>query len=311
MRMDCKAFEQMIDRLLGEEITPRERQAAEQHMQLCRRCRELFEIASGNLDIQLGEKREELTGAILQMTSGSSCSRAEALLCDFVDGVLETGQEELLQLHIANCAGCASLAATVRELALDLSGLAEIEPDSDFVSDVLAVTIDRQSLWERISESINSWWRIQVKRPRFAVELAYSGAMILLLIFAVPGSPLRDVPPRAMQIARANPVEAAAELLRSGSALPEGPLSSVQNVWQQTGQPVAQESGRFLGQLGDHWEHLGGGFSLGWDYCREIGRTAWRGDFVEAWRLMGEMPSEVVAHWKGEHDSEQEESTEP
>jgi predicted anti-sigma-YlaC factor YlaD len=309
--MDCTAFEQMLDRLLGENLTPEERKAAEEHKLLCPRCRELFEIACGNLDIQPREHKEELTDAILQRTSGSTCGQVEDLLCDFVDGNLELGQEKLLQDHIASCEGCATLAAAVREISLDLSGFAEIEPDSDFVSDVLAATIDRQAVWERLSDSIAGWWRSQIKRPRFAVELAYSGAMLLLLIFAAPGSPLRDVPPQAMRIARTNPVEAVAHLFRDGRAVPEGPVSSAQDIWQQTGRPLTRESNRLLGEASGLWTRLGGGFSLGWDYCREIGRTAWRGDFVETWRLIGEMPSQVVAHWKGDHDSDQEDSTEP
>lgn len=93
--------------------------------------------------------------------------------------------------HLAGCAGCRDL--------VELARLAEVPPDPGFVAEVLRITLP-------FDVQIRRWWDALWPqlwhRPRFASEAAYAGLVVLVLVFATPGSPLASVPSGALAISQ-------------------------------------------------------------------------------------------------------------
>ena len=128
--------------------------------------------------------------------------RAESQLCDWLDEELVGTDRELLTAHLDSCEGCRALAAAIRQLGIELPLLAELRPDPGFVEAVLAATLP-------VRVRLRRWWAAVwprwVRRPRFASEAAFVATMVLVLVFATPGSPLEAVPTRALALARTDP----------------------------------------------------------------------------------------------------------
>lgn len=309
--IDCAAFEAMLDRWLAGELPAEEELDAELHAARCARCSELLLLVrgeaevdpaygegaidgpdggSGRLDAAAGE---DLAAGILRQTSGSPCSRAESLLCDIVDGTLPAADAELLELHLTNCAGCAELAAALVALRDDLPAMAEIEPDPWFVRDVLDATTRRQPAWVAepalaAARSIESWGRRLISRPRLALELAYSGAMVIFLLWGTPLSPLRGTAEKALSVMRADPAGGIVGAVRNGSVLAGRTSSAAQGIWDHVGSPAARD-------LQEFWLDVRREGKSGLDAISIAQRTAggiWgaicRGDLVEAGRVLVE-----------------------
>ena len=175
---------------------------------------------------------EALLAGVLERTSGPACRRAEALLASAPgsgqpvaegtggapDEELPAVDRELLELHLAGCAECRALAAVLAELARDLPRLAEVRPDPGFADDVLAASLPAAVRWRRRrrawsltwgrawSRAWSETWPRWVRRPRFAWEAAFALTLVALPIFAAPEAPLHEVPERAIEIGRENPV---------------------------------------------------------------------------------------------------------
>ncbi len=196
--MNCRDFEDRLEALLDGALDGHERRRCERHLAACGRCRELAEP----LAAATAAPPEDLLGAILARTSGPACDSAEDRLCAWLDGELGGGGRELMAAHLKSCAGCRGLAAAMARLAADLPRLAELRPDPGFVAAVLAATLPVQVRLRR-------WWAATwprwLRRPRFASEAAFVATMVLVLIFATPGTPLAAVPTKALRLARTNP----------------------------------------------------------------------------------------------------------
>ena len=156
---------------------------------------------------------EDFVQRVLGATSGSACARAEALLPDLADGRLEGLDRQLVQAHLEHCGRCRDLAVTLTWVAPLLPELAEVDPGPDFLAGVLARTsrapaeaaLDeaRPGVFGRLLRRGHHWWRRQVQRPAFAVEFAYAATLVLLLLTAVPGAPLKGTPDRALRVVSA------------------------------------------------------------------------------------------------------------
>jgi hypothetical protein len=169
----------------------------------------------------LDQELEALLARVLERTSGPACRRAEELLASATrpkepadDRPAEgSGEElppvdrELLDLHLAGCGECRALAAVLAALAEDLPRLAEVHPAPGFVEGVLTATLPAAVRWRRRWRSVRleSWPR-WVRRPRFAWEAAFVLTLVALPIFAAPEAPLQEVPERAIELTRENPL---------------------------------------------------------------------------------------------------------
>lgn len=137
---------------------------------------------------------EDLIRSILERTSGSACASARGRIVAFADEELETLDVDLMRMHFSGCTACTALVAALRQMSADLPLLAEIEPDAQFIHDVLARTRPAPSLAARIRARIVAALAL---RPRIAWEIAYVGTCVLALARLVPETP---VPGRALEL---------------------------------------------------------------------------------------------------------------
>lgn len=120
-----------------------------------------------------------------------NCRELESRLDIVAAGTLSLAEESALAEHLAGCTGC-------REL-LELARLAEVPPDPGFTAEVLRLTLPFDVQVRRWWDAL---WPVLWHRPRFASEAAYAGLVVLVLVFATPGSPLAAVPSGALAIAQ-------------------------------------------------------------------------------------------------------------
>lgn len=131
----------------------------------------------------------DLTGKVMEQTSGPACNKARELLGDFVDQSLGNDAAPLLAGHLENCPSCRQIETAMRELATVLPSMAAMEPGELFTQSVLEATSRRKTLEQRWK----AWWQGIFRRPRFAWEVAYCGAILGLFLFRffplLPNSP--------------------------------------------------------------------------------------------------------------------------
>jgi hypothetical protein len=220
---------------------------------------------------------EALTAAILAATSGSPCTRAEALLPCLADGELSAEEIALLTAHLAHCAPCRALAESLSWLAGTLPAMATREPEAGFTAAVLAAIAreDERAALRRFDERLAAWWRRSWRRPRFALEAAYAGTLILVALTATPVSPLREAPGRALALLRQDPAALATALpldlthltdtlaaagdaaVDSGTRLGAARTDAAARLadWHQRMAPLTRELGRDLRELLDSLRH--------------------------------------------------------
>jgi anti-sigma factor RsiW len=131
----------------------------------------------------------DLTRSILALTSGSPCAHMRDLMCDLLDGALDSERRALAQAHLDHCPDCTALVASLNASTVALPRLAEVDPGPWFLQRVLSTT-SRASV--PVPEAHTWWWRL-MRRPRIALEAAYLGAMAGFLGFNVPAAPLAKV----------------------------------------------------------------------------------------------------------------------
>lgn len=249
----CAELEARLEALVEGRLGAPDRAACAAHLAACAACRELAALA-GWTEAGGGTREAavppELLPAILERTTGSACGRAADLLAtrawsdkpaaadpasglSFASAAPEAfGDARLLAGHLATCADCRALGATLAALARDLPALAEVAPDPGFVDDVLAVTSGRQAaerlappltVRERVESFLAGAWRAWVRRPAFAVEAAYAGVLCLLVL----GAPIVSLAEPARELGRALAEEPPRILERLEEI---GPVASVERA---------------------------------------------------------------------------------
>jgi hypothetical protein len=222
--MDCRSFEERLDVFVAGLLPPKEQYAAEEHLSACARCSRLLTIVRGDEEGPGSQVNQDLLLSILHKTSGVACSDAALLLCDWVDGRLTQDDWEIISLHIDHCQNCRPLAASLQELKEVLPEMAEIEPDESLTGRILLATISRPrvSRHDRLHFDVREWWRRMLRRPRFAWEAAYVGALLILLALGNPAQIPFDTPK----------------------------VTTVPRLWIQRGDQIVQETATALAKSG-------------------------------------------------------------
>jgi len=124
-----------------------------------------------------------LVHSILERTSGSPCLKAQDLLVPWVDEELDEIQSGLLYSHLETCNGCRALSLELTRMREELPVLATADPGPGFTERVLKATSLRALSTPSSSPSrLTAWWQQLVRRPAFAFESAYLGALLGLAI---------------------------------------------------------------------------------------------------------------------------------
>jgi len=241
--MNCRELIARLDEFIAGRLRSSDRREAEEHLAVCGECRDLHALIAAGKGGPEVEPPPGLLGEVLARTSGDTCRSAHRLLCDHVDGAIESVDDELLRLHMNDCAGCAGLALALARMTADLPALAELQPDEQFIADVLARTTRREratigwaSRLAAFTQRLAAGWQNLVRRPRFAFEGAYLGAIILVLLFGIPTSPLAGVPQRALDLVRVNPID---ELREAGEEAAPRIRITVRPHWKEKGVELA------------------------------------------------------------------------
>jgi anti-sigma factor RsiW len=241
--MDCRSLLDRLEALLDGTLSDDDLRAAEEHLRACADCRSFVELARTEPDGSALEPPADLAGSILERTSGPACDGARNRLCDYVDGSLAELDAELVRLHLDGCRECEGLARALVSLAAELPAMAEIEPDPAFVGDVLARTVPLRKRFARRLEklaSIRELWPRVVNRPRFALEAAYVGTLVLVLIFG-PNLPLAGMHRKAIDLVRVAPRVESGEARMRIAEIEDRIVSGTLSLWAATGGEVATD----------------------------------------------------------------------
>lgn len=230
--MDCREFIDLLEELLAERLPEESRRAALEHAQGCARCSELVMAAD--------DPPFDLAGSILRRTSGSTCRSARELLCGELDGEIAQVDSELLMIHLGSCAECAALSRRLAALARDLPMLAEIAPDDLFLGDVLARTLPPQSSAGRWAARLAAGIQQLLRRPRFAMEGAYVGTLLLVLVLGPQSTLLAQIPRKALDLAD---VGAVAEIKEPVTRLQTTVSTTALSVWHSAVAEIERLSG--------------------------------------------------------------------
>jgi anti-sigma factor RsiW len=191
--MNCSRFARILADFEQGTLAPGERLSVEAHLESCQRCRRLLGTARGTIDLLAGEGGDALARSIMVRTSGPVCPRAESRLWEYVDGSLDATESQLIALHLEHCEGCRSIAAEFADAQQVLSAMAEIDPGPFFTREVFGLTSGRHARVSVFRTRFLAWWNRMVYRPRFALEAAYVGTLVLVLLFSTPLLPLRNL----------------------------------------------------------------------------------------------------------------------
>lgn len=169
----------------------------------------------------------DLLRSVIAATSGAACSAAESRLT--AGAILPQLSEPTLAAHIAHCAGCRAFAGALIALEATLPELAVLDPGPAFTAAVLRATTGAMA-----TPAPTRGWRAFLAqlwiRPRFPLELAYAGALMLWLALGVSGlsvaEPVRWIAERPAEALRrvgegVEALPARRELDASGEALAE------------------------------------------------------------------------------------------
>ena len=291
--MDCREFEALVDALAASDGEATEGAAAAAHRAACPRCARLFALLSDS-GTPPARADEPFVAGVLRRTVGSTCASAQQQLPDWGDGALDPQSARLVAQHLDHCTGCEDLAGALLALSRDLPELAEVSPDAAFLDEVRARTHPLTRPIDSPSR-IHAVWRHLLQRPRLAWEFATAVCLLLAPFWALPSSPLRDMPQHALAAVQLVP----ADFGQATSRLRPLGHDGLTRAWRSTGAPIAAGAERYGARLAarrqlaqETWpgvqEHLaafGGGIT-----SRDPSRAA------QALRLLGE---DLATLWRG------------
>jgi len=237
----------------------------------------------------LGDAAPDLTGAVMRATTGPACGRAEEQLPDLVDEILSAGDAELVSLHATHCRSCGDLARTLGWMSEHLPAMAEVTPPADFAAQVMRATSRRRRIFSALVSAARARLESLARRPAFAWEASYVGAITLWVFFSVLPAPMAEIPARALELARINPVQAIGDTVQ--------PASLGHKVWAATGAPILVSAQ----PVRSAWaERLGGAArttqSIGGHASQALG-AAFEGNFSGSMEQIEQIGSELQLLW--------------
>lgn len=193
--MICDAFLERVAALLDGGLARSDRQEMLRHLEVCAECRGIFAALAAAED---APEDPGLAAAILAQTSGGACASAQSQLCARIDGELGPFDAELVDGHVQRCAECAGLARALERMEQELRRLAAVDPGPRFVDEVLARTSRHPRRASRGARGAVAILAHLLDRPRVAWEGALAATLLLFAPVLAPGSPLADLPQRAV-----------------------------------------------------------------------------------------------------------------
>ncbi len=194
-------------------------------------------------------------------------------------------------MHLQHCTGCREMARTLAMLSQTLPEMAEIRPDPGFVADVVRATSRPATGLAGLLARMRGRIAALLARPRFPMEAAYAGMVVVWLLAGTSISPLRGLPGRALELTRVNPVQVVEDVVE--------PASVGKKVWDRTGEPVLAKARAsepiWRTRLRDA---AGASRTLGTDCVGLLG-AAVSGDLDSGATYLNRMGTDIKSIWKG------------
>lgn len=200
--MNCLEFEAQMESLLDGTLEPSKRTGCLEHAARCASCGELLTAVGGAFQYSEEISTPSLVEGVIERTIGSACGQAREQLPALVDQELPSADRQLIELHLSSCASCSQLATTLSMLRRELPRLAEVPLDDRFTHRVLAATLAPRVRFRRWWLSHWSAW---VHRPRFAMEAAYVGLLLVMLVLGAFSTPVAALPQKGIELVQPEP----------------------------------------------------------------------------------------------------------
>jgi len=335
--MKCAEFQECLFEWLEGRLEAAEIERMRSHAAGCLRCQELEELATGDAGLPAVEPPSNMVASILAQTTGGACDRALLLVSERLDAEAAGSAEAvgsaevdpLLAMHLESCVDCAMLAGALERMQRELPAMAEMEPDSGFVADVLAATIgaavparadtpvqavtpapriaSRPSFdWREWVQSLplaapaHAFFERLAQRPRLAFEGAFVGTLAFVLVIGLPSAGVAELPSRLIAEVRQERLEVQSAVAENlGRATEAG-----RAVWSTSTDRLGERLGQYVSFRPDTAgtrSRLADILGRWRQASMEIATHLWEGDFSAAfarmWRLW-------AAPWRGDGNEE-------
>ncbi len=111
-----------------------------------------------------------------------TCDQVETQLSDYLEGLLQTPERAEFEAHVAECAQCAPLVATVGKLLTGMHSMEQVEPPPRLIYSILDKTLgprETVSGWQGLLEYLRGF-----ASPKFAYGAASVMATFVILLGA-------------------------------------------------------------------------------------------------------------------------------
>ncbi len=111
-----------------------------------------------------------------------TCDQIEALLSDYIEGLLPSSDRAAFEEHVRTCAECAPLLASVKHLMTELHSMEEVELPPRLVYSILDQTLgprEKVSFWHAVQNFVRG-----LATPKFAYGSASVMATFFILMSA-------------------------------------------------------------------------------------------------------------------------------
>ncbi|HKN25759.1 MAG TPA: zf-HC2 domain-containing protein [Candidatus Acidoferrum sp.] len=111
-----------------------------------------------------------------------TCDQVEAQLSDYLEGLLQAPDRAEFEAHLASCAECAPLVASVRSVMSELRSMEQLEAPPRLVYSILDNTLgprEKVTAWQTIRNFIRG-----LATPKFAYGAASVLATLIILVGA-------------------------------------------------------------------------------------------------------------------------------
>jgi hypothetical protein len=111
-----------------------------------------------------------------------TCDQVEARLSDYLDGLLQAPEHAAFDEHVAQCAQCAPLLASIRSLVAGMHSMEQLETPPRLIYNILDKTLgprETVSTWQAVSNFLRGFGS-----PKFVYGLASVAATMAILLSA-------------------------------------------------------------------------------------------------------------------------------
>ena len=127
-----------------------------------------------------------------------NCSEFEILLCDYIDGTLDSAQRQALEAHQQECAGCAQFAREVTGAVAFMERVPEVEPPPELLTRI-SFAVPNGKTRRDAKQSWFSQWLQPILQPKFAMGMAMT-ILSFSMLGRLAGVEVRQLKPAGVPI---------------------------------------------------------------------------------------------------------------